>query len=106
MKPSLICPFVGTALLLAAAASSHEQPQAVQAAPAPPPRRPVRAEQPEREPQPTSKLLWLDAEGGIENATLNTFTEDFNAFAVGFLPRTGTGPMGGAAVGVRFVFLT
>jgi hypothetical protein len=69
----------------------------------------VRAEpppKPEEEPDPTSKLLWLDAEAGVQNAQLNTFTEDFQAFSVGFLPRSGTGPAAGGAIGVRFVFLT
>jgi len=55
---------------------------------------------------PKSKLLWLDAEGGISHANLSTFSADFNQFSAGFLPRTGTGPMAGAAIGVRFVFLT
>ena len=58
------------------------------------------------EPAPKSKLLWLDAEGGVSSANLQTFSADFDRFAVGFLPQSGTGPMGGAAVGVRFVFLT
>lgn len=58
------------------------------------------------EPDPKSKLVWLDAEGGLSSTNLQTFSANFDQFAVGFLPQSGTGPMGGAAVGVRFVFLT
>lgn len=63
-------------------------------------------EEKKNEPDPTSQLLWLDAEAGVENASLNTFTEDFDKFSLGFLPRNGVGPMGGAALGVRLVFVT
>jgi hypothetical protein len=59
-----------------------------------------------KEPKPKSKIVWFDAEAGIETANLNTFTENFDAFSVGFLPRAGTGPAFGAAAGLRFVFLT
>jgi hypothetical protein len=106
--------FGGAALLLAFEANAQDQSVAAQPAPPPPPgptttvqvQRTERVRRREEEPDPTKKLLWLDAEAGIANANLNTFTEDFNAFAVGFLPRTGTGPMAGAAIGLRLLFLT
>ena len=55
---------------------------------------------------PKSNLVWLDAEAGIESASLDTFTEDFNAFSVGFLPRSGVGPSVGVGAGVRLLFVT
>jgi len=55
---------------------------------------------------PKKKLLWLDVEGGVQSASLNTFTTDWRAFSVGFIPRSGTGPAAGAAIGLRLVFLT
>jgi len=60
----------------------------------------------DKEPDPKSKLVWLDAEGGIASANLRTFNADFKNFAFGFLPQSGIGPQAGAAVGVRFVFVT
>ena len=65
-----------------------------------------RAEAASEEPDPKSKIVWLEAEGGVENVNLNTFTENFQAFSVGFLPRSGTGPAVGAAAGLRLVFVT
>jgi hypothetical protein len=60
----------------------------------------------EREPEPMKKLLWLDAEVGFATADINTFTADLNSMAVGFKGHSGTGPVAGAAIGVRFVFVT
>lgn len=60
----------------------------------------------DKEPDPKSKLVWLDAEGGLASANLQTFNADFKNFAFGFLPQSGIGPQAGAAVGVRLVFLT
>jgi hypothetical protein len=89
-----------TALCFGVEAGAQEAPRA--------PRAQTRERAPtrEREPEPMTKLLWFDAEAGVANANLNTFTEDFNAFSVGFLPRSGVGPTAGAAMGLRFVFLT
>jgi hypothetical protein len=113
MKPPLIATVALAMLALVSSARAQDEQQVAAAppgqAPPPPPRRQVRTDvekERENEPQPMKKLLWLEAEGGVETTTLNTFTENFNAFSVGFLPRTGTGPAGGGAVGVRFVFLT
>lgn len=58
------------------------------------------------EPNPKSKIVWLDAEGGVSATNLQTFNADFDKFSVGFLPQSGFGPTGGAAVGLRLVFLT
>jgi len=92
----------GAALLFSVGAHAEDQTVAAR----PQAQRVERVRRREEEPDPTTKILWLDAEVGVANANLNTFTEDFNAFAVGFLPRTGTGPTAGAAMGLRFIFLT
>jgi hypothetical protein len=64
------------------------------------------AAQREREPEPTKKLVWLDAELGYAGASLNTFTADINSLSVGFRGHSATGPTAGAAIGFRFVFVT
>jgi hypothetical protein len=98
------CALVLTAAMLGssiASAQTKADPQPTPAVSTPPKEEPK-----SEEPNPKSKLVWLDAEGGLSSANLHTFSADFEKFSVGFLPRSGTGPMGGAAVGVRFVFLT
>jgi hypothetical protein len=88
--------------------------QALAADPPPPPPpaaspAPVRAEEapPKSEKiDPKKEFLWFDAEAGIQSANLSTFNQNFREFSVGFLPRSGTGPTVGGAVGIRLVFLT
>jgi hypothetical protein len=77
-----------------------------QSQPAPPPNHTDQPAEKGKEPDGKSKLVWLDAEGGVAHVNLHTFNADFQRFSVGFLPQSGTGPAGGAAVGLRFVFLT
>jgi hypothetical protein len=50
--------------------------------------------------------FWLEAEGGISHVGLETFNIDEKNFSAGFIPTRATGPMIGAAVGARLVFLT
>jgi hypothetical protein len=67
----------------------------------------ARAEEPQRnEPRPTSQLLWLGAEGGVESVHLTTFSADFDRIVVGLTPTAAFGPAMGVGAGVRFVFLT
>jgi hypothetical protein len=92
---------VASTLLSSAAYAQTKQEPAPQKEPSP-----SKEQAESSEPNPKSKLVWLDAEGGLSSTNLHTFSADFDRFAVGFLPQSGVGPMGGAAVGLRFVFLT
>jgi hypothetical protein len=59
-----------------------------------------------KEFDPTRQVFWVDAEGGIESAHLETFHANFENLAVGVLPTDGVGPAVGVGTGVRLWLLT
>jgi hypothetical protein len=72
----------------------------------PPQPKPAPEESEKSQIDPKSRLVWIDAEAGFASANLSTFTENFDQFSVGFLPRSGIGPSFGAGAGIRIVFFT
>ncbi len=97
VNKTLVFTLAATVLAIAARAEAQPPPQQQQPKP---------EETEKTEPDPKARLVWLDAEAGIASTNLDTFTENFHAFSVGFLPRSGVGPSFGAGAGVRLVFVT
>lgn len=50
--------------------------------------------------------FYLEAEGGISHVGLQTFNIDETNFSAGFIPTEATGPLIGAGVGLRLLFIT
>ncbi|HEX8792243.1 MAG TPA: hypothetical protein VF765_14915 [Polyangiaceae bacterium] len=55
---------------------------------------------------PMSQHVWLDAQAGVEEVQLQTFSANGDTLGVGLLPASGVGPTLRAGAGVRFGFLT
>jgi hypothetical protein len=50
--------------------------------------------------------VWLNVEGGFQHVGLQTFNVDEENFTAGFIETTATGPVIGAGVGARLLFIT
>lgn len=59
-----------------------------------------------RRPEPTHQIFFLDAEGGVQQVDLRTFTANPDTFAAGLVPTVAVGPSVGVGGGIRVVFLT
>jgi hypothetical protein len=57
-------------------------------------------------PHPVSQFVWLDAEAGVQQVNLRTFTVNADPISAGLIPTLAVGPEIGAAAGVRLLFLT
>jgi hypothetical protein len=55
---------------------------------------------------PTSQLVWVDAQAGVESVQMRTFNADFDTVSVGFLPSGGVGPTASVGAGLRVLVFT